>query len=112
VTTERSVAVSADRMEMTIRTPDGRLATLRSARPHGFTDEDVERAQTVDLNTGMVLGQVNRARRVQIRGRAFLLHVNTGPPTWWWPRIEIRRDHVMIGWYRALAALSWSDSGR
>jgi hypothetical protein len=109
----RTVTCSANRKVMTIETEDGRLVHLRSARPHGFTHDDMVAACDVSLNTTLIPGQVNRARRLRIAGRTFLLHANTGPPTWWWPRVELRRGDVMVGWLRGLVAVSWhTDSGK
>jgi hypothetical protein len=110
---ERVVTTSADRREMTIATSDGRRVHLRSARPQGFTDEDLEAARDVSLNTSLIPGQVNRARQFRIAGRKVLLHANTGPPTWWWPRVETGSNWAMVGWLRGLIAVSWhTNSGR
>jgi hypothetical protein len=95
-------------MELTITSQRGQQATLRSARPGGFSAEDIENARSFKLNSRMVDGQVNRARRLSVLGRVFYLHVNTGPPTWWWPRIELGRSKFMVGWFRLLIALSWA----
>lgn len=89
-------------MELTIIQGEHR-ATLRSQRPDGFTDNELLNARTIGLNAGMVAGQVNRAWR---RG-PLMVHVNTGPPAWWYPRIRIGRSKVMVGWLRALVAVSW-----
>jgi hypothetical protein len=105
---ENSLTLSADRMELTISQPDGHVATLRSARRHGFTDDDLDKARHYLLNPHLMAGQVDRARRFQICGRTVYVHVNTGPPTWWLPRVRVRRREVMLGWFRALIALSWA----
>lgn len=105
-----AVKVSDDGMTLTISSRDGQQATLRSARPGGFTATDIENARAFKLNTRMVDGQVNRARRFRFGNRVFYVHVNVGPPTWWLPRIEIKQGKFMVGWLRALLALSW-DGG-
>jgi hypothetical protein len=105
------VVVSDDGMELTIRSERGQQATLRSARPGGFTEEDIENARSFTLNSQMVDGQVNRARRLRIGGgRKVYVHINTGPPTWWRPRAEFRRGKIMVGWLRVLIAVSYAAS--
>ena len=42
------VVVSDDRMEITISSPEGQRATLRSARPDGFSDMEIDKARTFD----------------------------------------------------------------
>lgn len=108
--TTNTIRISHDRKHMTIKAPNGHTATLRSGRNHGFTDADLEAARTVVLNSTMVPQQVNRARLFHVGNRDVLLHINTGPPTWWYPRMQITRSSLMGGWLRALIALSWHDS--
>lgn len=100
------VTVSDDGMEMTIRTGD-HIATARSARAGGFTAEDIENARSFQINSKMIDGQANRVRRFRIGRRALYVHVNTGPPTWWYPRAEFRSGKAMAGWFRILVAISW-----
>lgn len=38
------------------------------------------------------------------------VHVNSGPPTWWLPRVDVRRGTVMVGWLRGLLGISWDAS--
>lgn len=100
------VTVSGDRMTMTIR--DGeRVATLRSELPTGFTDEHIAKARTEWIGSTMQPGQVDRARLVRIVGAPVIITLNTGPPTWWWPRAELKRGKAMVGWLRLLIAVSW-----
>lgn len=101
------VFVSDDGMELVIRDDQGRQATLRSSRPEGFTEEDIDNAYSANLSTNITVGELRRCRRVSILGRVFYLHLNTGPPTWWWPRMQVKRGSVMVGWFRALVAVSW-----
>ena len=103
------ITVSDDGMEMTIRSDRGQQAILRSAREGGFTAEDIEDARSFKLNSRMVDGQVNRARRLRIAGRSVYLHVNTGPPTWWYPHAELKRGKCMVGWLRMLVAVHWDQ---
>jgi hypothetical protein len=102
-----TVTVSDDRRVLVISSLTGQRATLHSARPGGFTDNEIVLARDFPLNTKMQLKQVNRARRVNIGGRALYLHCNTGPPTWWTPRLDVRRGKAMVGWLRILVAASW-----
>lgn len=102
---ENRVHLSTDRKELTI-TRDGHTATLRSARPDGFTRDDLLAARTVALNSGMVSGQVNRTRSFKVGQLTVFVSVNTGPPTWWYPRIQIGRTRIMAGWLRALVAVA------
>lgn len=101
------VTLSVDGMEMTIKSTRGHVATLRSTRPGGFTESDIEGARNFKFNTRMIDGQVNRARLYRLGGRDVLVQVNTGPPTWWIPRVKIRCNKVVIGWLRILVAVSW-----
>ena len=101
------VTVSYDRRHMEIRGPKGQLATLRSGRPSGFTDADVERAESVfRFSETLTKEQVNRTHRIPLGNRAVYIHVNTGPPTWWLPRMDWRDGSLMVGWLRGLVALS------
>lgn len=104
------VRLSEDRMEMVISSESGNTATLRSARPGGFTEADVDRARDFPLNPRLIPGQLNRARRFHMGRRTFYVHVNTGPPTWWLPKVKIRHSGVMVGWLRGLVALSWGGA--
>ena len=103
-----SVEVSDDGREMTIRPGDGRVLTMHSR--DGFTPEQIAHAeQTVSL-PNVAEGQVNRVRRFAVGGWRFYVHVNTGPPTWWVPHVEVTRRSVMVGWFRGLIAVSVSRS--
>jgi hypothetical protein len=81
--TANRVTVSEDGMDMKITAPNGQTATLRSARPGGFEPNDVVKARTFALKSGLVAGQVDRARLYRVGRRSLLVQVNTGPPTWW-----------------------------
>jgi hypothetical protein len=100
------VTVSEDGMELVIRSGD-RKASVRSARKGGFTADHIEYARSFPFNSHLIPGQVDRARLFRIAGKPFFVHVNTGPPTWWYPRVELKRGKVMVGWFRLLVALSW-----
>jgi hypothetical protein len=106
--TNYATELSNDRKTLRIRYTDGRTVTLQSERPEGFTNAQALRAgEGFEAANTLTVGQVNRTRLVHIRGYSVLLKVNTGPPTWWIPRIELRKDKAMVGWFRALIAASW-----
>ena len=95
------VTVSADRKTMLIT--DGlATATLRSAQAEGFTAEQEANAQDWPLHVDTP-GQVNRAWRKF----GVLFVVNTGPPRWWWPRVQVNSKEVMVGWLDGLVAVRW-----
>lgn len=52
-------------------------------------------------------GQKNNTRRV---GRFLVSHMS-GPPTWWWPRVSVRRG-LMVGWLRHAFAITLSKRER
>lgn len=102
------IIVSDDGRELTIISPGGQRATWRSTRTEGFSQADIATAR---LSPRMLNGQVNRVWRVcRYGGRGVYLHVNTGPPTWWRPRIELGRNKAVIGWLQVLVALSWDSA--
>lgn len=103
------VWLSSDRMEMTITDGDV-TANLHSARLDGFTTAEVDKAREMPLNQRLQPGQVNEAWRFNLFGRKMYIHINTGPPVWWLPRLRIRRREVMIGWLSGLIAVAWGPS--
>jgi hypothetical protein len=100
------LALSEDRMELTISDGTGRRTTLRSARPNGFTAADLENARDYQFSRTLVRGQTSRARKFSAIGRAIYVHIGTGPPTWWLPRARIGKGELMLGWLRAMFAVS------
>jgi hypothetical protein len=107
------ITLSPDRREMTVTGPNGEVATLRSARPGGFITIDVDKARDFAFNQTLIPGEVRRAWLRHIGHRPVLITVNTGPPTWWWPRVEVRKDRAMVGWLRGLIGVMWhTSSGR
>ena len=101
-----TVTLSGDRRHMTVVSPDGRrTAELRSELADGFTDEHVEYAKT--SFTWITDPGVHTTRRKLIFGHPVYLHINTGPPTWWWPRVMMGKGHVGAGWLRACVAVGW-----
>lgn len=102
--------LSDDRMWLTIYADNGMKATMRSSRPEGFVQEDLDKALHFEFKTTLEPGQLDHATLHHFLGRPFLVHVNTGPPTWWWPRIYIHRNKVAAGWLRVMYGLSWNWS--
>lgn len=87
---------------------DGQVVVMHSQRPGGFTDADVDAALRARRNT--VAGQVNRTLRATFARRDVWLHINTGPPTWWRPRIitgwtDWKRE-LGLGWLRGLVVVA------
>jgi hypothetical protein len=100
------LALSDDRMELTISDGTGRRTTLRSARPNGFTAADLGNACNYQFSKTLVCGQINRARKFSVIGRAIYVHIGTGPPTWWLPRARIGKRELMLGWLQVMLAAS------
>ena len=102
------VELSDDHQTMTVRN-DGTAVTLRSSRAGGFTEADIA-PRNSRQPPRMMCGQVNRVWRFTTARRDLFMHVNTGPPTWWIPRVEMtskRGDRtVMVGWLRGMVAVS------
>lgn len=100
------VMLSDDRQWMTIVSEDGRhQCELKSARDDGFTDEHVRHAM-FNFQFGYTPG-THTARTKRWFGREVTVHTSVGAPTWWMPVVHIRRDHVMVGWLRAMATVHW-----
>jgi hypothetical protein len=49
-------------------------------------------------------GQHKALRRIG----SWSVAVQTGPPTWWRPRVQIDRRHVRIGWLRLAVGIWWT----
>lgn len=118
--TERKAAywLSDDGMTLIVsrRAPGGiQTATYNRDRHAGpFTDADVD--ADVDLAIAgqpaatktMQPGQRNKTRRITTRSGTLYLHVMTGPPTWWLPRMVREEDGtLMTGWLRLAAAVKF-----
>lgn len=89
--------LSADGLELTVEVdqPDGMVRVLtvtRSAQVGPFTGDDIAQviagAQRVDRITP---GATRLTRRLS---RNVMVHIATGPPTWWLPRLEVTRHDV------------------
>jgi hypothetical protein len=97
---------------VTRRTPAG-IATATYERRHDagpFTDADVDSALSAQpaATRTMQPGQRNKTRRFVTRFGTLWLHVMTGPPTWWWPRLAREKDGaLMAGWLRRGAAVKF-----
>ena len=100
--------LSADRRSMRLHGGDGQVVVLHSQRPGGFTDAEVDAALRARRNA--VAGQTNRTLRATVAGRDVWLHINTGPPTWWRPRLIIGwtdwKRELGLGWLRGLVVVA------
>lgn len=100
-----TVELSEDRRHMKIRSWDGkRTAYLRSARPDGFTNDHAFDALEFDFTIGEP-GRHVAWRKHVARDWYLFAGVQTGPPTWWWPRVKIGRI-VLVGWLRTAVEVS------
>lgn len=104
--------LSADRRTLVIsrHTQAGvQTATFRRRDGAGpFTDNDVARAlaSIPAPGAGAMPGQRNITRRAVTRYGTLWTHVMHGPPTWWLPRLERKKDGtVMAGWLRLAVAV-------
>lgn len=98
------VWLSRDRRTLKVRHPAGQITTLESGQADGFTDAQVQRAAAFPPTTHL-LGQKDVAWRRTVGTWSVLVEVNTGPPTWWVPRVSVK-DGLMVGWIRGLIAIS------
>ena len=73
-----------------------------------FTDADVDQLlASLGEKPHLEPGERRRTRRKHLTGTWWLYtHVNTGPPTWWLPRVKFERYGVMVGWFRGLVAVA------
>jgi hypothetical protein len=104
-------ALSADGMTLVIkrRAPGGVLTTTLHREPGAgpFTDTDVEAALALaPADRDWLPGQRNRARRFGTRSGTLWVHLMTGPPAWWLPKLRREKDGtVMAGWFRLAVAV-------
>lgn len=103
---DNHVTVSDDGHRITICTPAGVRTTLHSSRPAGFTATELRAARTTETPAALMPGQINRVRRWRLGTRSIYVHINTGPPTWWRPRVQVTGGQVMAGWLRGLVAVA------
>lgn len=102
-----TIDLSNDRMILVIHYPNGVRTELRSARPQGFTDEDIAKARELEQWPHLDPGEWRHMRKYEVFGRwPVYLYVTVGPPTWWLPKMQIKRDRVMVGWLRGLVGVA------
>lgn len=110
--TTPTTTLSEDGLQLTVDVvqADGRLRSLtvtRSPNVGPFTPADVEKVVAAALEADRIMpGEKRTTRRLNDR---VMVHVATGPPTWWIPRVEITRRSVMVVWLRGLVAISLRD---
>lgn len=102
------VTLSTDSRTMTATAPDGEVATFRSAQREGFSPAQVQLAHAGTPRSRV--GQKARIWRWQFRGRELWVHVNTGPPTWWVPRLSATATTIeasmLAGWLQVAVAVA------
>ena len=106
--------LSDDGMTLVIkrRTPGG-IQTATYGRSPGtgpFTGANVDYllSEQRAVARTMLPGQRNKTRRFVTRFGTLWLHVMTGPPTWWRPRVKREKDGtLMVGWLRLAAAVKF-----
>ncbi|QOC59284.1 hypothetical protein SEA_NIEBRUSAYLOR_85 [Mycobacterium phage NiebruSaylor] len=102
------VTLSDDRRKLVITTPDGSgKATFWAQDPGGFTDEEVQLVREKVTMTYLTEQGRYSVRRTRWFGREVFLHRSSGKPTWWRPRVEVRRGRVLVGWLRRMVAVTW-----
>lgn len=72
-----------------------------------FTDEGLDRLVEISSRLpSLADGERRRVHRTPpIAGHRLYVHINTGPPTWWVPRVQVKERSVMVGWLRGLVAV-------
>jgi hypothetical protein len=92
----------------TKRRTDAGLETMTVRWDHKPTEEQAEAAR-IENYKGRKLqpGEALRARKI---GRVLII-LNTGPPTWWFPRFQFTKAKglgVRGGWLRAALDISYN----
>lgn len=100
------------RLVTQVDVPGKGVLTCTTYRNEPWTAADAVRSYDFALHRArkMVVGERTSTRRIALpRGWRIFVHVNTGPPTWWRPRLEFHREvwtrTVMVGWLRGLIAI-------
>lgn len=102
------VILSEDRINANVISATGERLSVKSELPGGFTDSHVAYMESVELRGKLSPGEKRVVRKFNVFGKPVYVHVNTGPPTWWIPRVEVnpRKREIMVGWIRGLVAVS------
>ena len=114
-----------DKTTLTMKadTPEGTLTTTLAwdtpelaeqnfeAAFDGFIDRFLEKA-LAGAGEPWVQGQSNVVKRLVTRLGTFYFHVSTGPPTWWLPKVRVKRWTLHVGWLRLAVGASWSRGRR
>ena len=108
-----AVVVSPDRTQVAIYLPDGRKVSYEAMPGQHFDDTTLELAFRNAVRASLRLqGQRNIARRIRFHQFEVFTHVNTGPPTWWLPKLQLARTldepgvTLLTGWLRAAVAVT------
>lgn len=93
----------------TVQLPGGVLTTTLS----DFQDGPPDEATIQSVGASIARQAAARAttsttvrRKTLPGGWDLWVHVNTGPPTWWLPRIKPEKYGLMVGWLRGLVAIA------
>jgi hypothetical protein len=113
VVSDASCEMSPDGMTLTVRVASSRGAlTTRIERlpDQPWTPTDVDRAVEMCRerleNAGAEPGQSSITRRLWLPGRRHLVvHLMSGPPTWWLPKASLKDHALMVGWLQRAVAL-------
>lgn len=83
-----------------------RVATLRWATPElAAQNRAIAEAAMRETVIRQPPGDKRRTRRWQVGPYAIYVHVNTGPPTWWKPRLIREPGTLGVGWLRLLTVV-------
>lgn len=106
-----TVALSDDCLTLTVVLDEYTATYGRSEEEGPFTAKDIayviERTPQIlarQREGGFSSGRKFVKRHRLPRGWQVWVHVNTGPPTWWFPRVSLRKG-IMVGWLRGLVAV-------
>lgn len=108
-----ALVLSGDRRTAAVYLTDGRKVAFDSASPDGFTEQQLAAMIAADYAPVRVVpGQRRTVRRRTLGPVHMFVHTSTGPPTWWLPRVGLRRTSdaagatVMAGWLRGMLAVT------
>jgi hypothetical protein len=104
------VSVADDRRSVVVRREtDQGIITTRYGWAAPITDEQLALATTDATDDDhMVVGQHSYHRAFRSRFGTLIVGTESGPPTWWLPRVHVRRWAVQIGWLRFAVDAAWS----
>jgi hypothetical protein len=100
--TSHTVSDDGRTLVVEMRWPDGKITSGQTgwAAPPSqqVLDDSIRNMQQLMADRMQV--PVVATDRVYRLGRRWLIYKSVGAPTWWLPRIQIRRRSVLVGWLR------------